>query len=93
MAGILDKIKGMLGGKKPAGGAAGEGGHSAMDTIKEKAGDVKDKVDDLVDKAGEKMPDKVKDAYHKVSDKVEDVIPGGDDDAADGDAASTPPES
>lgn len=73
MAGIMDKIKGLLGGKKADGAA---GGGSAVATIKEKAGEVKDKVDDLVEKAGEKVPDKVKDVYEKVSDKVEDIIPG-----------------
>ncbi len=77
MAGFIDKIKGMLGGKsKP--GAAGEGS-STIDTLKEKAGDVKDKVDVLVDKVGEKVPPKVKDVYEKVSDKVEDMIPGKKD--------------
>ncbi|NNE12086.1 MAG: hypothetical protein HKN41_07565 [Ilumatobacter sp.] len=75
MAGILDKIKGMLGGGKSADGAGG----SVLDGLKDKAGDVKDKVDDLVDKAGDKVPDKVKDTYDQVSDKVEDVIPGDDD--------------
>ena len=75
MAGVIDKIKGMLGGRsKP--GVGGEGQTSAITTLKEKAGDVKDKVDVLVDKVGEKVPDKVKDAYEKVSDKVEDLIPG-----------------
>lgn len=84
MAGIMDKIKGLLGGSK--GGDGGKGGLN-VDALKEKAGDVKDKVDELVDKAGEKVPDKVKDTYEKVSDKVESIIPGGDDDApAEGDA-------
>lgn len=93
MAGFMDKIKGLLGGKK-AGGATG--GPSAVDTIKEKAGEVKDKVDELVEKAGEKMPDKVKETYEKVSDKVEQIIPGdrhadaGDATAVVTDDAATP---
>jgi len=84
MAGILDKIKGMLGGNKATGEAGA--GASKMDAVKDKAGDIKDKVDDIVDKAGEKVPDQVKDAYEKVSDKVEDMIPGhkDDDDATEG---------
>ena len=78
MAGVIDKIKGMLGGRsKP--GVGGEGQASAITTLKEKAGDVKDKVDVLVDKVGEKVPPKVKDAYEKVSDKVEEMIPGRKD--------------
>ena len=79
MAGILDKIKGMFGGKKAAPAAGAAEGSSAMGTMKEKAGEVKDKVDDLLEKVGEKVPDKVKDAYEKVSDKVEDIIPGHKD--------------
>ena len=79
MAGILDKIKGMLGGKKSATGDTKAAGDSGMDTVKEKAGEIKDKVDDLVEKAGDKVPDKVKDTYEKVSDKVEDIIPGDKD--------------
>lgn len=82
MAGLLDKIKGMLGGAQSKAPDA--------DTIKAKAGEAKAKVDELVDKAGDKVPTKVKDLYEKVSDKVDDLIPGGDDedvtDAA-GDAA------
>jgi gas vesicle protein len=82
MAGILDKIKGMFGGKKaeadPA-AATADAGDSKLDDIKETAGEVKDKVDDLVEKAGDKVPDQVKDAYEKVSDKVEDIIPGDKD--------------
>lgn len=90
MASILDKIKGMFGGSK---GDGAQGGKVDMDTIKEKAGEVKDKVDDLVEKVGEKVPDKVKDAYGKVSDKVESVIPGkhGSDDAGDTPAAGETP--
>ena len=82
VAGLLDKIKGLLGGGKSKTGTPGEGGGNTMGTLKEKAGDVKDKVDDLVDKVGEKVPPKVKDAYEKVSDKVEDLIPGKKDDDA-----------
>jgi hypothetical protein len=91
VAGIIDKIKGMLGGT-PKPGVGGEAQPSAITTLKEKAGDVKDKVDVLVDKVGEKVPDKVKDAYEKVSDKVEDLIPGKKDaDTADvSDAAAAP---
>jgi gas vesicle protein len=76
MAGVLDKIKGMFGGKKAATGEAADGG--GMDTVKEKAGEIKDKVDDLVEKVGDKVPEQVKEAYEKVSDKIEDIIPGGD---------------
>ena len=87
MAGFMDKIKDMFGGSKDAatatGGAATGKSASSMDAIKEKAGAVKDQVDVLVDKAGEKMPPKVKDTFEKVSDKVESIIPGKkDDDAA-----------
>jgi len=64
MAGILDKIKGIFGGKK-ADNATVDAGESKMDDIKETAGEVKDQVDDLVEKAG---------------DKVEDIIPGDKDD-------------
>jgi uncharacterized protein YjbJ (UPF0337 family) len=78
VAGIIDKIKGMLGGR-PKPGVGGEAQPSAITTLKEKAGDVKDKVDVLVDKVGEKVPPKVKDAYEKVSDKVEEMIPGRKD--------------
>jgi hypothetical protein len=88
MAGILDKIKGMFGGaKSDADGTTKVA--SSMDSLKDKAGDVKDKVDDLVHKAGEKVPDKVKETYEKVSDKVEGIIPGdkgndNDDKVSDG---------
>jgi hypothetical protein len=75
MAGILDKIKGMFAGAKDK--ATAEGG--GIDTIKDKAGDLKDKVEELVDKAGDKMPDKVKDTFDKGSDKVEEAIPGDSD--------------
>jgi hypothetical protein len=76
MPGLLDKIKGLLGGKSQPGAGAGA---KPLETLKGKAGDVKDKVDELVDKVGEKVPPKVKDAYEKVSDKVEDLIPGKKD--------------
>jgi hypothetical protein len=82
MAGIIDKIKGMLGGKKAPAATSGQAapmGASKMDALKDKAGDVKDKVDVMVDKAGDKIPDKVKDTYEKVSDKVEGIIPGDKD--------------
>ena len=75
MAGILDKIKGMFAGAKDK--ATAEGG--GLDALKDKAGDIKDKVDDLVEKAGDKMPGQAKDTYEQVSDKVEDVIPGDSD--------------
>ena len=75
MAGILDKIKGMFGGKSADGGDGG----SSLDDVKDTAGKVKDQVDDLVDQAGDKVPDSVKETYDKVSDKVEDVIPGDSD--------------
>jgi hypothetical protein len=87
VAGFIDKIKGMLGGKSTP-GTAGEGA-STIDTLKEKAGDVKDKVDVLVDKVGEKVPPKVKDVYEKVSDKVEDMIPGKKDADAPGPPEAT----
>ena len=54
-----------------------------MDKLKGAAGAAKDKVDTMVDKAGEKMPPKVKQTYEKVSDKVEKVIPGKKDSDAD----------
>jgi hypothetical protein len=79
MAGFLDKIKGMFGGKKAADEGAADDGDSKIDDIKETAGEVKDKVDDLVEKAGDKIPDQVKDVYDTVSDKVEDIIPGDKD--------------
>ena len=62
-----------------------------MDKLKGAAGAAKDKVDTMVDKAGEKMPPKVKQTYEKVSDKVEKVIPGKKDSDADesADAAAT----
>jgi hypothetical protein len=89
MASFMDKIKGLLGGKKTS-GEAGSGG-STVDTIKEQAGGVKDKVDELVDQADGKVPAKVSETYEKVSDKVEQIIPGdrhaGDATAAD-DAAT-----
>jgi hypothetical protein len=66
MAGILDKIKGMFSKENQA-------------EMKAKAGEVKDKVDGLVDKAGDKIPGKAKDSYAKVSDKVEETIPGDSD--------------
>ncbi|HUF99241.1 MAG TPA: hypothetical protein VMM60_14010 [Ilumatobacter sp.] len=97
MASFLDKIKGMFLGKKGAAGTGGAAGKGAkpMDVIKEKAGAVKDHVDELVDKAGEKMPPKVKDTFEKVSDKVESVIPGKKgstaDEAAVVDAEDTAP--
>ena len=78
MAGLLDTIKGWFGGGKRAAGTTGDG-DSAVDSLKDTAGDVKDKVDELVDRAGEHVPDKVKEVYDKVSDKVEDIIPGYDD--------------
>lgn len=95
MASFLDKIKGMFAGKKNAGattGAATKSG-SSMDAMKQKAGNVKDQVDSLVDKAGDKVPAKVKGTFGKVSDKVEAIIPG-DRDNDEGHAASavTPPE-
>jgi hypothetical protein len=92
MAGILDKIKGMFAKQPAADGAPGAGG-GAMSTIKEKAGEVKekipepvkeayekvaDKVEEIGGKIGEKMPEPVKNAYEKVSDKIEDILPGGD---------------
>jgi methyl-accepting chemotaxis protein len=92
MAGFLDKIKGMFA-KKPAADGTGGAGGGAMSTIKEKAGEVKekipepvkeayekvaDKVEEIGDKIGEKMPEPVKNAYEKVSDKIEDMMPGGD---------------
>jgi hypothetical protein len=58
-----------------------------MDKLKGAAGTAKDKVDVMVDKAGEKMPPKVKQTYKKVSDKVEKVIPGKKDSDADEQAA------
>ena len=83
MAGILDKIKGMFGGKKAApdtaAPATANDGDSKMDGVKEKAGEIKDKVDDLVEKAGDKVPDPIKDVVEKVSDKIEDIIPGDKD--------------
>jgi hypothetical protein len=54
-----------------------------MDKIKGAAGTAKEKVDVMVDKAGEKMPPKVKQTYGKVSEKVEKVIPGKKDAATD----------
>ena len=59
-----------------------------MDKLKGAAGTAKDKVDVMVDKAGEKMPPKVKQTYEKVSDKVDKVIPGKKDDDADEHAAA-----
>jgi hypothetical protein len=86
MAGFMDKIKGMFGGSK---GEAGTSTSSPkVESLKETAGKVKDQVDVLVDKAGEKMPDKVKETFEKVSDKVEKIIPGNkDSDAGDAGAA------
>ena len=79
MAGFLDKIKGMLGGKKADADSAADAGDSTIDDIKETAGEVKDKTDDLVESAGDKVPDQVKDTYDKVSDQAEEIIPGDSD--------------
>ena len=74
---IVDKVKGMF-------------SKENADKAKEKAGDLKVKVDGLVDKAGEKMPDKVKQTYGKVSDKVGDLLPAKDDHASTTDETVTP---
>jgi len=78
--GLMDKIKGMFG-SKPASGGTGSG-TSTIDSAKQQAGEVKDTVDDLVDKHEGKVPDNVAATYDNVSDKVEDVIPGNKDSEA-----------
>jgi len=67
--GILDKVKDMFGKGKES---------VSVDSLKDTAGSVKDKADDLVEEHGDKIPDAVENVYDKASDAAEKVIPGDD---------------
>ncbi len=67
--GFMDKIKDVLGKGKES---------VSVDSVKDTAGSVKDKADDLVEEHGDKIPDAVEGAYDKASDAAEKVIPGED---------------
>ena len=71
--GLLDKVKDMM----------GKGTDSVnLDKVKDTAGRVKDKADDLVDQHGDKLPEGARKSYEKASDAAEETIPGADAAAA-----------